>query len=144
MVPAGHSWKVLIADDSISIRNAISDTLTHSGFQVVAAHNGKEAWEILNDWKKKAVESDTPLSAYVDLIISDIEMPEMDGHSLTRQIKEDPALKNCPVMLFSSLITDALRHKGVAVGADDQVSKPDLPDLARRAAALISKRKGLG
>jgi two-component system chemotaxis response regulator CheV len=68
----------------------------------------------------------------------------MDGHNLNLRIKEDPVLKTLPVMLFSSLITDALRHKGVSVGADDQVSKPDLPSLARRAADIIAARKGQG
>ena len=54
----------------------------------------------------------------------------MDGHNLTKRIKEDGELKALPVILFSSLITDKLRHKGEAVGADDQISKPDVSQLA--------------
>jgi two-component system chemotaxis response regulator CheV len=144
VIPIGHDWKVLIADDSSAIRTAISETLSRSGFRVTPTASGKQAWNTLNDWKKKAVDSGAPISDYVDLVISDIEMPEMDGHNLTLRIKEDSVLKTLPVMLFSSLITDALRHKGASVGADDQISKPDLPSLARRAADIIAERKGLG
>ena len=68
-------------------------------------------------------------------------MPMMDGHHLTKKIKEDPVLKEIPVILFSSLITDKLRHRGETVGADDQVSKPEITYLAQRAAVLIEERK---
>ncbi len=137
----GNNWRVLIADDSSSIRHAISDTLSRSGFQVITTSSGREAWDMLSLWKQKVANGEGKTSDYVDLLISDIEMPEMDGHNLTRRIKEDPLLKDLPVVLFSSLITDALRHKGASVGADDQISKPDLPNLARRAAELISARR---
>jgi two-component system chemotaxis response regulator CheV len=73
-------------------------------------------------------------------VISDIEMPQMDGHNLCKRIKEDPVLKELPVLLFSSLITDKLRHKGESVGADDQLSKPEVTRLAQRANAIIKSR----
>ena len=63
----------------------------------------------------------------------------MDGHNLTRRIKEDSILKNLPVMLFSSLITDRLKHKGESVGADEQISKPEITRVAQRAVQLIEK-----
>jgi len=75
--------------------------------------------------------------------VSDIEMPIMDGHNLTKRVKDDPTLKQLPVILFSSLITDRLRHKGDSVGADDQVSKPNITDLTRRAFELIAERQGI-
>jgi len=78
----------------------------------------------------------------VDIVVSDIEMPVMDGHNLTKRIKDDPVLKELPVILFSSLITDRLRHKGESVGADDQVSKPDITSLTNRAYELIEARQG--
>lgn len=68
-------------------------------------------------------------------------MPMMDGHHLTKKIKDDPLLKDLPVILFSSLITEKLRHRGETVGADDQISKPEITYLAQRAAALIEERK---
>ena len=64
-----------------------------------------------------------------DLLITDIEMPQMDGHTLTRRIKEHNILKNMPVIIFSSLITSELRHKGDSVGADEQLSKPEIDKL---------------
>ncbi len=65
----------------------------------------------------------------------------MDGHHLTKRIKEDPVLKDLPVILFSSLITEKLRHRGETVGADDQISKPEITYLAQRAGKLIEERK---
>ena len=75
------------------------------------------------------------------MVVSDIEMPVMDGLNLTHRIKTDPMLNKLPVVLFSSLITDKLRHKGDSVGADDQISKPEVTQLARRALALIKARE---
>ena len=75
------------------------------------------------------------------LILMDVQMPHMDGLTLCKQIKDDPALKELPVLLFSSLITDKLRHKGEAVGADDQISKPEVTRLAQKAIDLIKQRK---
>ena len=67
----------------------------------------------------------------IQLVITDIEMPQMDGHHLTRKLKENSDLSKLPVIIFSSLITDDLRHKGQVVGADAQVSKPEIDELVR-------------
>ncbi len=132
-------WHVLIADDSSAIRNMIGSTLEKAGFRVTRTSSGREAWDVLSGWRKRAEEERRHIYDYVDLVVSDIEMPEMDGHNLTRRIKEDQVLQKLPVVLFSSLITDALRHKGAAVGADDQISKPDLPGLTERVRGLIER-----
>ena len=131
----GH-YKVLIADDSGTIRNMMAANLNKLGFEVTATVDGAKAWEQLQSWKQCATDQHRPIHEFVQVIISDIEMPEMDGHSLTRRIKDDPVLKQTPVLLFSSLITESLRHKGEAVGADDQISKPDIKTLADRTRAL--------
>ena len=89
--------------------------------------------------RKKAEEEEKPITDYVHVVISDIEMPSMDGHNLTKRIKEDNILKSLPVMLFSSLITDRLKHKGESVGADEQISKPEITKVAQRAVQLIEK-----
>jgi two-component system chemotaxis response regulator CheV len=136
------SYRALVADDSGSIRNMIVRTMEKAGFECTQALNGREAWDLVLDMKKQAAEQERPITDFVDLIVSDIEMPEMDGHNFTRRVKEDPVLKTLPVILFSSLITETLRHKGIAVGADDQVSKPDLPTLTERAKGLIRKYHG--
>lgn len=133
----GAGCHILIADDSPSVRNTIALVLEKAGFRVTRTTCGREAWEALQAWKSKSEAEGKPIQRYVDLIISDIEMPEMDGHTLTRRIKDDPLLKEIPVILFSSLISDVVREKGVKAGADDQISKPDLPELSVRAKKLI-------
>ena len=66
---------------------------------------------------------------HVNLVVTDIEMPQMDGHRLTKLIKEDPTLKVLPVVLFSSLINEEMRIKGEQLGADEQITKPEIANL---------------
>ena len=133
-------YKALIADDSPLIREMIRDMLGQAGFRVEKTNNGKECWERLEELKHKAAIDNRPITDYVQVVVSDIEMPMMDGHHLCKRIKEDPILKELPVILFSSLITDKLRHRGESVGADDQISKPEITYLAQKAASLIQDR----
>ncbi|WP_147822079.1 chemotaxis protein [Salidesulfovibrio onnuriiensis] len=133
-------YRALIADDSPLIREMIRDLLQQAGFQVEKTNNGRECWDRLKELKQHATDEGRPISDYVQVIISDIEMPMMDGHNLTKRIKDDPMLHDLPVILFSSIITDKLRHKGESVGADDQCSKPEITQLAIRAANLIEGR----
>ena len=133
----GEGHHVLIADDSPSIRNTIAACLEQARFTVSKTTCGREAWEQLKKWERQSQTEGKPLTDYVDLVISDIEMPEMDGHSLTRMIKADPVLKTLPVILFSSLISDVVYKQGQQAGADDQIAKPGLPQLTERACALI-------
>jgi len=133
-------FKALIADDSTTIRRMIGASLEKAGFEVTRTINGRIAWDTLQEWKEASIRENRPITDYVHILISDIEMPAMDGHSLTRKVKEDPVLKRLPVILFSSLITDSLRHKGDAVGADDQISKPEMLYLAERARNLAWER----
>lgn len=138
-----HHYKALIADDSTLIREMMKDLLRKASFQVEATTNGRECWNRLLALKAKAEESGRPLTDFVQVLVSDIEMPMMDGHNLTRRIREDPVLRQLPVILFSSLITDKLRHKGESVGADDQISKPEMTRLAQKAVSLIQNRMDL-
>ncbi len=126
-------YKVLIADDSPTVRNMLISNL--KGFDIHAVINGKEAYDYLMSLKQ----GEGDILDKCNLVISDIEMPQMDGFTLTKKIKEDPVLRKIPVVLFSSMITDRIRHKGESVGADDQISKPELGELAQRALALIEK-----
>jgi len=134
-------YKALIADDSPLIREMIRDMLGQAGFRVEKTNNGRECWEQLKEYKRLAALDNRPITDYVQVIVSDIEMPMMDGHHLTKKIKEDPVLQDLPVILFSSLITEKLRHRGETVGADDQVSKPEITYLAQKAASLIRDRQ---
>jgi two-component system chemotaxis response regulator CheV len=138
-----QQFRALIADDSTSIRRMIGAMLEKAGFEVTQTVNGQDAWDALVALKNKAAQDKVPLTDLVDILVSDIEMPVMDGHNLTKRVKDDPVLKELPVILFSSLITDRLRHKGESVGADEQVSKPNITDLTRRAFELIAERQGI-
>jgi len=125
-----RNTKIIIAEDSTFIQGMLRDVLEKAGFsQLTFFSNGKQALEYLE-------KEDEP---QVDLIITDIEMPQMDGHHLTRRIKESDRLKHIPVVIFSSLITDDLRHKGNQVGADAQVSKPEADELVGIIDRLINE-----
>ena len=126
--------KILVAEDSIMLSNLIIGFLHKSGYKnTVKFNNGKEAWNYLTEAK----ESGLPISNYVSCIVSDIEMPLMDGHRLTKLIKTDDELKHIPVILFSSLISDELRIKGQEVGADEQITKPEIVELVNIIDRLI-------
>lgn len=118
--------KLVIAEDSPLLRKLLNDTLNEAGFQNMEFfENGRDAYEYL----KSLSETSEDVTKEVQMVITDIEMPQMDGHHLTKRIKENEALQKIPVIIFSSLITDDLRHKGEQVGADDQVSKPEIAEL---------------
>lgn len=126
--------KILVAEDSMMLSNLIIGFLHKSGYKnTVKFNNGKEAWNYLTEAK----ESGLPISNYVYCIVSDIEMPLMDGHRLTKLIKTDDELKHIPVILFSSLISDELRIKGQEVGADEQITKPEIVELVNIIDRLI-------
>lgn len=137
---ASTGYRALVADDSALVREMQRDLLEKAGFKVIITTNGREAWDYLTEFKRRVEEEGRPLSDFVQVVVSDIEMPYMDGLNLTSRIKNDPTLKRLPVLLFSSLITEKLKHKGISVGADAQISKPEVGTLARRAANLIRER----
>src|SRR5471030_1420687 len=119
--------KVVLADDSALIRRLLKDTLTKAGFKNLRIFDdGKQALDFLNELVEKNGEN---FNKYAQILITDIEMPQMDGLTLTRKIKEDEVLKKLPVVIFSSLISDELRHKGESVKADAQLSKPEISEL---------------
>ena len=134
------NYRALIVDDSNLVREMLKDLLQKANFTVDTVTNGRDAWEKLLRIKKTAEQEQRRPNDYVQVLVSDIEMPSMDSHSLCRHVKNDPVLCNLPVVLFSSLITDKLRHKGDEVGADEQISKPEVAQLARRCIALIQQR----
>ncbi|MDL2209256.1 chemotaxis protein [Desulfovibrio sp. OttesenSCG-928-O18] len=138
---AGPKYRALIADDSTVIREMLKDLMQRANFDVEAVTNGRDAWNRLEVLKTRSQEEGRPLSDFLHVMVADIEMPQMDGHALCKQIKADPGLKELPVILFSSLITDKLRHKGEAVGADEQIAKPEVTSLAKHAIRLIEARQ---
>lgn len=127
--------RIFLSDDSPLIRRLLKDTLTLAGYTNLKFFNdGKAVLDYL-----QMISKEGGFKNEVDLLITDIEMPQMDGHTVTRTIKEDEALRELPVIIFSSLITGDLLHKGDSVGADAQVSKPEIAKLVE----LIDELLGL-
>lgn len=121
--------KIVAAEDSAVLRQLLKDTLSEAGYENVAFfQNGQEAWEYL---EMIAEDESLDPKEQVQLVLTDIEMPRMDGHHLTYRIKQHDRLKDIPVIIFSSLITEELYHKGESVGATSQVSKPKIVDLVK-------------
>ncbi len=122
------SKHIVIAEDSPFLNTLIVNTLNEAGYKnVVHFDNGRDAWDYISGHK----ELGGTMTEHISCLISDIEMPQMDGHHLTKLIKEDPELSCIPVYLFSSLINDQMRIKGEAVGADAQFSKPQIGALIK-------------
>lgn len=114
---------VFYADDSSVARNQIERTLEAIGVKGIAAINGKQAWEELLRIATQADMAGRPVIDYVQLVLTDVEMPEMDGYVLTKNIKSDPRFKGIPVIMHSSLSSDANRTLGISVGVDEYVPK---------------------
>ncbi|HLR70203.1 MAG TPA: chemotaxis protein [Pseudogracilibacillus sp.] len=128
--------KLLVAEDSLMLRQLLNDTLTEAGYENLRFfENGKDAWEYL---EKLSKDDSVEPKEEVDIIITDIEMPQMDGHHLTGRVKKDSRLQEIPVVIFSSLITKDLFHKGETVGASAQVSKPEIVTLVETIDKLVS------
>lgn len=126
--------KIIIAEDSPLLRKLLHDTMNEAGYvNLEFFENGQDAYSYLEG----IVNAGQAVEKEVQLVITDIEMPQMDGHHLTRKIKEHTDLKKLPVIIFSSLITDDLRHKGLEVGAEDQISKPEIAELILKVDELI-------
>lgn len=135
-------YHIIHADDSVSIRHLVADLLKKEGrFEVTQANDGEEAWNILQKYKEQAIEKDVPVNTLINGIITDIEMPNLDGLTLCRYIKEDHHLKELPVAMFSSLISNSLAHKCESVGADAQFAKPDLQGISDKMYELIQKKE---
>lgn len=140
LVEKDKVFNVLHADDSNNVRTLVKRLLESSDqFNVIQTVSGEDAWNYLNKIKREAAENGTPLP--LDAIITDIEMPRMDGLTLCRKIKEDPELNHLPVALFSSLVSHSLEHKGNSVGADAQFVKPDLQTLSEKLLELIKSKQ---
>ncbi len=123
-----HKIRVFTAEDSAIIRKMIGNRLSSANIEFESFNDGQRCWERLLEVKEHVINGDA-MSKYLDLVITDIEMPKLDGYTLTRQIKEDEILGLLPVVIFSSMINQDILHKGESVGADAQLSKPMIGEL---------------
>jgi two-component system, chemotaxis family, chemotaxis protein CheV len=129
-----HELSIMLADDSPTVRQAITKLLHDNGYtKMQYFQNGQLAWNYLDQMIQTG-------KIDFDLIVSDVEMPQMDGMHLTKRIKEHAVLKQLPVVLYSSIVTPDNFKKGKAVGADLQISKPDLHRIIEVADELLVNR----
>ena len=124
---------ILIAEDSVLLNKLIVDSLKKAGYtNLTRTENGEEAWNFICECKAHG-----DLQKHVQCVITDIEMPLMDGHRLTKLIKDDEETKDIPVVIFSSLVNEEMRRKGEALGANAQLSKPEIGNLVREIDKLV-------
>ena len=128
---------ILVAEDSVLLSKMIEEALHKSGYvKTKMFPNGQELWDYLS-----SIRNDAYLDQMASLIITDIEMPQMDGHRLTKLVKDDRILQHIPLVIFSSLITDEMRIKGKELGADEQMSKPEIGHLVYVIDQLLAAKK---
>lgn len=129
---------VLYVDDSTIARSQIKRALDKMKVKHISANNGQEAWEKLNSLVTDDANGDEGKTGQIGLVLTDVEMPEMDGYVLTRKIKGDSRFENIPVVMHSSLSGEANKSIGVTVGADAYVAKFEPLELAKTLVKVLS------
>ncbi|MCL2662718.1 MAG: chemotaxis protein [Oscillospiraceae bacterium] len=130
---------IVVAEDSALLRKMLTEALHTSGYNnLIILNNGEEAWEHITRIKDSGT---TDILSKVACLITDIEMPRMDGHRLTKLVKSDPVLNAIPVIIFSSLIDENMQKKGAEVGADAQLSKPEIANLVGLVDVMVNRAK---
>ena len=128
---------ILIAEDSPLLNKLIVDSLHRAGYvNLIHTENGQQAYDVIKECKREGT-----LKEHVQCIITDIEMPVMDGHRLTKLVKSDDETKDIPVIIFSSLVNDEMKKKGESLGADAQLSKPEIGNLVKVIDDLVLNTK---
>ncbi len=129
-----HDCPILLAEDSPLLLEMLKKCLTKAGYtHLIPTNNGLEAWTMLD----RMMNEGGVIGKDVALVITDIEMPQMDGHHLAKRIKEDPRFDGLPVVIFSSLVNDDMKRKGEALGVDAQLSKPEIGRLVHQLDMLL-------
>lgn len=128
---------ILIVEDSPLLNKLIVDSLHKAGYaNLIHTENGQQAYDVIQECKREGT-----LKEHVQCIITDIEMPLMDGHRLTKLVKSDDETKDIPIVIFSSLVNDEMKRKGEALGANAQLSKPEIGNLVRTVDQLVLNMK---
>ncbi len=127
---------ILYAEDSPLLSKLIYSGLSKAGYtRLKAYNNGLELWNALQKYKEQKT-----LAQNVACVVTDVEMPQMDGHRLLKLIKEDPDLKEIPVIIFSSLINEEMQKKGEMLGADAQLSKNEMGEFIKKLDKVIEEK----
>ena len=121
---------IVVVEDSVFLSRMLIESLEMAGYSnITSFDNGQDAWDYLNKCRAHCLENITPIEKRVSIVITDIEMPRMDGHHLTKLIKSDDLLSKIPVIVFSSLIDDAQKQLGANIGVNAHLSKPQIGKL---------------
>jgi two-component system chemotaxis response regulator CheV len=131
---------VLVADDSAMARGVIEKGLGSLGVNFITTRSGKEAWERLQAMAAQAKAEGKTVRDKVALLLTDLEMPEMDGFTLTRQIKADVQYSGLPVVVHSSLTGTASELQAQSAGADAYIAKFDIDELAAKLREVLARR----
>ena len=124
---------ILIAEDSPLLSKLITECLKKAGYtNLIVTADGQEAWDKLQE-----LNASGDIQKNVHCIVTDIEMPRMDGHRLTKLVKSNDDMKNIPLVIFSSLVNEEMRRKGELLGADAQLTKPEIGQLVGAIDKLI-------
>ncbi|EKF9166065.1 chemotaxis protein CheV [Vibrio cholerae] len=126
MVTKRNAKTIMVVDDSAFIRSLIQDTLSSAGYNIIACKDGGEAHEKLMEIKQAAKEENVPVSELIDAVVTDVEMPRMDGMHLIKRLRDDDSYSSMPIVMFSSLMSDDNRAKALALGANDTLTKPEI------------------
>ncbi|ENY73926.1 chemotaxis protein [Aeromonas diversa] len=126
MVARREAKTILVVDDSAFIRKLIENTLSTAGYHVITAKDGGDALEMLTDIESHANTENLPVGSFLNAIVSDVEMPRMDGMHLLKRLRDNPMFKEMPIVMFSSLMSDDNRSKALQLGANDTITKPEL------------------
>ena len=137
---ARRSRTILVADDSLFIRTTLCSVLRGAGYVVIEAENGAVAWDIIQDRLRKCQVDGTDFRSHISMLITDIEMPQVDGLRLTHLVRSENTLKELPLAIFSSLASEDNKRRWLSLGANYILSKPDLPDLVRVADEMTAGR----
>lgn len=127
------SKTILVADDSPFIRSTMCSSLRGAGYNVVEAVNGAEAWDKIRDLIQRCNDEGVSLRSKLQLLITDVEMPQMDGLHLTSTVRKEKNQQELPIIIFSSLASEDNIRKWHDLGAQQILTKPDLPNLVKYA-----------
>ncbi|ADV88539.1 chemotaxis protein CheV [Vibrio vulnificus] len=126
MITKRNAKTIMVVDDSAFIRSLIQETLTSAGYNIIACKDGGEAHDKLMNLIEVAREENLPLSELIDAVVTDVEMPRMDGMHLVKRLRDSEAYKTLPIVMFSSLMSEDNRAKALALGANDTITKPEI------------------
>lgn len=126
MVTKRNSKTVMVVDDSAFIRSLIQDTLSSAGYNIIACKDGGEAHDKLMEIQRVAETENMPVSELINAVVTDVEMPRMDGMHLVKRLRDTAAYNDTPIVMFSSLMSEDNRTKALALGANDTITKPEI------------------